>query len=149
MEERASITRSHYIKSAEKLWAFGGLSPVVMHLRIVCDDSRGGLRDSVLPDLIEQCLVADLQQRRRLFPVPVGLLERLLMASASASSLAVRDNDFNPPDAHLLLSRIAGSLIAAHRRPMRLQFVHRQILIAQNQIALHEIIQLAQIPGQE
>ena len=36
-----------------------------------------GLSDAVLPDLIQQRLVADLQQRGRLLAVPVGFVESL------------------------------------------------------------------------
>src|ERR1700732_966127 len=35
-----------------------------------------GLGDSVLSNLIEQCLVADLQYRRRLLAVPIRLFQR-------------------------------------------------------------------------
>jgi len=36
-----------------------------------------GLGDAVLPDFVEQGLVADLQQRSRLLAVPIGLFESL------------------------------------------------------------------------
>jgi hypothetical protein len=57
-----------------------------------------GFRDAVLADLVEQRLVADLQQYRGLLRFQLVSSRALAMASASASSFALRDSDFKPPE---------------------------------------------------
>ena len=62
-----------------------------------CDGRPWSAANSILADLVEQRFVADLQQGRRLFAVPVGFIQALAIASASASSFALRARDFKPP----------------------------------------------------
>jgi len=57
-----------------------------------------GFGNAILPNLVEQGFVVDLISRpAACFAVPVGLSSACRMASPSASSLAVRASDFNPP----------------------------------------------------
>ncbi len=118
-------------------------------LRACCQLVALGLRDSILADLVEQGFVADLQQA----PPPAcgsSWFGRALvrMASASASSLALRARDFSPP---LAFSRTVGRsrLVSTVAVVAGLQFLDGQLLVAQHQVALDEVIQLAQVarPG--
>jgi hypothetical protein len=69
------------------------------------------LGDSVLANLVEQRLVADLQHGGSLLAIPVGLLcsSACVMARASASSLAERASDFRPPESERFADESPGT----------------------------------------
>jgi hypothetical protein len=55
------------------------------------------LRDAVLADLVQQGLVADFQQSRSLFPIPVGFVERLGDGFGFGPVFGGAGQDFRPP----------------------------------------------------
>ena len=84
-----------------------------------------GLRNPVLPDFVEQRLVADLQHAACLRFQFVCSKARV-MASASASSFALRASDFRPPGWSpfpeaggllIVVAAVSSSLIAKPSSP--------------------------------
>lgn len=86
-----------------------------------------GLGDSILPDLVQQGFVADLQKSRSLFAVPVGLLERLPDGFAFGFVFGGARQRFQTAARFAFRRRIspapAGAVVAG------LQFRDRQIFI--------------------
>ena len=105
-----------------------------------------GLRDAVLPNLVKQRLVADLQQRGRLFAVPVGFIKCFGNGFGLGAILGAAGQRFKP-------AYRVGSIL---RRRIKLgsatvslgtQFVDGQFLVPKHQIPLDEVAQFAQVAG--
>src|SRR6266446_6406549 len=104
-----------------------------------------GLGDSVLPNLVEQGFVANLQQRRRLLAVPVGLLERLPDGFSLSFILGGARQRFQSPARVSGFRRGIRSRAAAVAVIAGLQFSDSEVLVAKDQVALEKVIQLPQI----
>src|ERR1700741_2632337 len=102
-------------------------------------------RNAVLADLVKKRLVTDLQQRRCLLPIPVGLLECL--SDSSCLSFIFRTTGERLQAAG---SAFAGAGLraginawAAIQLILRIQLRDGERLVAQNQVPLHEVAKLA------
>ena len=97
-----------------------------------------------MPDLVEQGFVADLQNGGGLLAIPIGLFQG---ASDSEGFRLVlrRAGKRLQPSGIIRPGRFAGSSSGAI--VARQKFGDGEAFISQNQVALQEIIQLAQVAG--
>ena len=106
-----------------------------------------GFGDAVLPNLIEQRFVADLQKRRGLLAIPVRLFERLPDGFSFGFVLSIASQRFQAAGFPVRRSRIDARAPAAVAVVPGLQFGRRQLLVTQDQVALQEVIAPANCPA--
>src|ERR1700685_1198442 len=102
-----------------------------------------GFGDSVLPDLVEQSFVADLQKRSLLFAIPVSGFQSLADCFSFRFVLGGAGQRFQSRG--FVLSRLTSGPDSPIAIEARLQLSHSKALIPQDQITLQKIIESAQV----
>src|SRR5580692_1260 len=103
--------------------------------------------DPVLPDLVEKSLVADLEQGRSLFAIPVGLLQCLCNGCSLGLIFCATCERLQAP-----CPSVPGTGLRARISPQstvyvvfRIKLCNRQAFISEDEIALYEVAQLSQV----
>ena len=110
--------------------------------------SAAALRNAVLADFIEQSFVADLQQRRGLFAIPVRLFQGTGDGFGLSFIFGVARQGLQAAGG--ASTRASAGYIGVQSSTAvgpRLQLGCGKRLVSQNQVALDEIAQFAQVAG--
>ena len=100
---------------------------------------------AIIVNLVQECLVADVKEARGSFSIPFCALKSLADCPYLRLILEVATSDFRSPLVVLAKAReMSGP--PALRTALSAEFLDGLVLISQDQIALHKILQLAQVP---
>src|SRR5215471_18645184 len=101
------------------------------------------LRDSVLPNLVKERLVADLQERSSLLAIPIRLFERAGNRFGFSFILGVAGKRL---ETSRWFCGVAWRGIEMRRRfVLRIQFGDGDAFVPENQVSLDEVAQFTQI----